>query len=35
MGVNSAALFWGISFLTAGMTAFYMIRCVALTLCQS
>ncbi|MDE0956996.1 MAG: NADH-quinone oxidoreductase subunit L [Planctomycetota bacterium] len=31
MGVNSAALFWGISFLTAGMTAFYMIRCVALT----
>ncbi|HIC23167.1 MAG TPA: NADH-quinone oxidoreductase subunit L [Planctomycetes bacterium] len=29
--VGSAQLFWLISFLTAGMTAFYMIRCVAMT----
>ena len=30
-GSGAAMLFWGISFLTAGMTAFYMIRCVAMT----
>ncbi|MEE2889435.1 MAG: NADH-quinone oxidoreductase subunit L [Planctomycetota bacterium] len=30
-GVGSAQLFWLISFLTAGMTAFYMVRCVSMT----
>jgi len=30
-GSGAVMLFWGISFLTAGMTAFYMIRCVAMT----
>jgi len=28
---GQAQIFWGISFLTAGMTAFYMLRCLALT----
>jgi len=31
LGSTETAFFWGISFLTAGMTAFYMIRCVAMT----
>lgn len=30
-GVGSAQLFWLISLLTAGMTAFYMVRCVSMT----
>ncbi|MFQ5654431.1 MAG: NADH-quinone oxidoreductase subunit L [Planctomycetota bacterium] len=30
-GSGLVALFWGISFLTAGLTAFYMLRAVALT----
>ncbi|MGE4619389.1 MAG: NADH-quinone oxidoreductase subunit L [Planctomycetota bacterium] len=30
-GNSTSQIFWLISFLTAGMTAFYMIRCVAMT----
>ncbi len=30
-GDGSAQIFWFISFLTAGMTAFYMIRCMSMT----